>query len=61
MSSDNDERDEDKKAELAGKAEVIIGKQRNGPIDIVPMTFIKEYARFEDPAPEHYDNSYPRR
>lgn len=33
-----------------GYAEVIIGKQRNGPTGEVPMRFIKEYARYENPA-----------
>lgn len=31
-----------------GIAEVIIGKQRNGPIGEVKLQFIKEYARFEN-------------
>ncbi|MBI3325599.1 MAG: replicative DNA helicase [Nitrospinae bacterium] len=31
-----------------GIAEVIVGKQRNGPIDTVKLAFLKEYARFED-------------
>lgn len=31
-----------------GMAEVIIGKQRNGPIGDVRMRFIKDYARFEN-------------
>jgi len=34
-----------------GKAEVIIGKQRNGPIDSVHLNFLGEYTRFEDFAP----------
>ena len=38
------------KAESAGKATLIIAKQRNGPTGDVPLTFIKEYARFEDRA-----------
>ncbi len=35
-----------------GKAEIIIAKQRNGPIGTVPLTFIGTYTRFENPAPE---------
>ncbi len=31
-----------------GMAEVIVGKQRNGPIGDVRMRFIKDYARFEN-------------
>ncbi len=31
-----------------GVAEVIIGKQRNGPIGEIRLAFIKEYARFEN-------------
>lgn len=33
----------------AGLAELIIGKQRNGPVGTVPLYFIKDYARFENP------------
>ena len=33
-----------------GYAEVIIGKQRNGPTGIVPLTFFSEYTRFENRA-----------
>jgi replicative DNA helicase len=31
-----------------GIAEVIISKQRNGPIGTVRLAFLKEYTRFED-------------
>jgi replicative DNA helicase len=34
--------------ELKGKAEIIIGKQRNGPIGIVDLAFRGEYTRFEN-------------
>jgi replicative DNA helicase len=30
-----------------GKGEIIIGKQRNGPVGVVNVTFISEYTRFE--------------
>ena len=33
---------------VSGKAEVIIGKHRNGPVGMVPLTFIHEYAKFEN-------------
>ncbi|HEY8903823.1 MAG TPA: replicative DNA helicase [Chthoniobacterales bacterium] len=44
------EDDEDTKKEVAGEGELIIAKQRNGPIGDVPLTFLKEYTRFEDRA-----------
>jgi replicative DNA helicase len=42
------EEDEDARSDLSGKAELIIAKQRNGPIGEIPLTFIKEYTRFEN-------------
>ena len=44
------ENDEDAKQELSGKAELIIAKQRNGPTGEVPLTFLKQYTRFESRA-----------
>lgn len=38
-----------------GVAEVIVGKQRNGPIGDVKMRFIKQYARFENMELIHSD------
>jgi replicative DNA helicase len=32
---------------------LIIAKQRNGPTGDVPLTFLKEYTRFENRAREH--------
>jgi replicative DNA helicase len=37
-----------------GKAEIIIGKQRNGPIGAVALAFRGEYTRFENLAHESY-------
>jgi replicative DNA helicase len=31
-----------------GVAEIIIAKQRNGPIDTIKLAFLKEYTRFDD-------------
>jgi replicative DNA helicase len=33
-----------------GTAEVILAKQRNGPTGVVPLTFLGQYTRFENPA-----------
>jgi replicative DNA helicase len=46
------ETDEEAKQEKAGQAELIIAKQRNGPTGDVPLTFLKEYTRFENRARE---------
>ncbi len=43
---------EEEKDETEGKADLIIAKQRNGPTGDVPLTFIKEFTRFEDRARE---------
>ncbi|MEH6361131.1 MAG: replicative DNA helicase [Amylibacter sp.] len=40
--------------ELHGKAEVIIGKQRHGPIGTVSLAFEGRYTRFTDLAPSRY-------
>ena len=44
-------------SEEGNKAEIIIGKQRNGPIGKVNLTFLKEYTRFEDFAVDTYYDS----
>lgn len=45
------ENDEERK-EAEGKATLIIAKQRNGPVGDVPLTFLKQYTRFETRAHE---------
>lgn len=34
--------------EVKGKAEIIVGKQRNGPVDDIDLAFVHRYARFEN-------------
>jgi replicative DNA helicase len=41
---------DEEKEELQGKATLIVAKQRNGPTGEVPLTFLKEFTRFEDRA-----------
>jgi replicative DNA helicase len=44
------EEDEEARQEKSGEAEFIIAKQRNGPVGEIPLTFLKEFTRFEDRA-----------
>ncbi|AMO54771.1 hypothetical protein GZ77_19340 [Endozoicomonas montiporae] len=41
--------------EYKGVGEIIIGKQRNGPIGSVRLAFIGQYTRFENLAPDAYN------
>jgi replicative DNA helicase len=40
----------------AGQAEIILAKQRNGPVGEVELVWRKEFTRFEDKAPARYDD-----
>ncbi len=42
---------EDTKEPTYNRCEIIIGKQRNGPVGDVKLTFLKEFGKFSDPAP----------
>jgi replicative DNA helicase len=44
--------------ENKGKAEIIIGKQRNGPIGKVPLTFLAQHTRFENFTRDDYPGGY---
>ena len=46
-----------KRRKAEGKAELVIAKQRNGPVGAVPLTFLKSITRFEDRAFEREEPS----
>ena len=41
-----------------GVAEIIIGKQRNGPVGTVKLTFLKPLTKFDNMAPDAYGQEY---
>jgi len=45
--------------EQPGIAEIMIGKQRNGPVGTVQLAFIKEYTRFENLETSHRNEGQP--
>ncbi len=47
-----------KDSPVKGTAEIIIGKQRNGPIGEVRLTFLGEYTRFENYTSAGFDANY---
>lgn len=46
-----DENEEDQ----AGKAQIIVAKQRNGPVGDVDLSWLRDFTRFEDLAPERFN------
>ena len=48
-----------KRLQAEGKAEIIIAKQRNGPTGKIDLTFLKDFARFENLAPGYRGPSGP--
>ena len=46
--------DDEQKLELEGQATLIVAKHRNGPVGDLPLTFMKEYTRFENRAGENF-------
>ncbi len=45
----------DERDQFAGQAEIIVSKQRNGPIGDIELVWRKDYTRFEDKAPERLE------
>ncbi len=45
--------EEDRKR-VSGEAEIIVAKQRNGPIGDVKLTWLHKFTRFENAAPAGY-------
>ncbi|MDR3386423.1 MAG: replicative DNA helicase [Rudaea sp.] len=43
----------DKDSPKKGTAEIIVGKQRNGPIGVVNLTFLGQYTKFENFSSDH--------
>jgi replicative DNA helicase len=50
----------EKREELEGKSELIVGKQRNGPTGVIDLYFQKAYTRFDSAAPAHAHGGGPR-
>ncbi len=47
-----------KETQDKGMAEIIIGKQRNGPTDTCKLTFLGQYTKFENYAPDSFAGSF---
>lgn len=45
----------EERAQFAGQAEIIIAKQRNGPVGDVQLTWESDFTRFTNRAAEHHD------
>jgi len=48
----------DKASKEPGVAEIVIGKQRNGPVGTVKLTFLKPLTRFDNLAPGSHSGDY---
>jgi len=46
---------EEERESTEGKADLIIAKQRNGPVGDIKLTFLKQFTRFEDAADESHE------
>jgi replicative DNA helicase len=50
----------EKRDELEGKSELIVGKQRNGPTGVIELYFQKAYTRFDSALPAHTTGPRPQ-
>src|SRR3954466_2328790 len=39
--------------DLANQAQIIVAKQRNGPVGDINLEWLRDFTRFQDPTPEH--------
>ncbi len=57
------DQDDPRFAEVENRAEIIVGKHRNGPVGIVNLAFAKNFAKFDNLShrddAEHFDDSTP--
>lgn len=44
----------DERTAVEGEAQLIVAKQRNGPTDTLNLVWLKDFTRFESPAPERH-------
>jgi replicative DNA helicase len=48
----------EEKKDLEGQAEIIVAKQRNGPVDDVKVRWLKDFTRFVNAAPENMNPDF---
>ena len=42
----------DEREQYAGQAQIIIAKQRNGPVGEIKLEWLRDFTRFQDPVPD---------
>jgi replicative DNA helicase len=47
---------EEDRARVAGEADLIVAKQRNGPIGDIKLTWLRDFTRFESAAVRHHES-----
>jgi len=53
------DKEDPKRMEVEGRAEIIIAKQRNGPTGVAELAFVKDFARFENMASQYLEKDQP--